>query len=132
MKIIAIIIATIVLIIDLVTDYKAWLKNRNEIKPKGSVKHRYGAVLRIAGLAIPLWLAWWKLSIVICADYWALFDTAFAISVGQKWYWTGATAWLDRMQANYPVIKWLKYLLAIILTCLYIFEKLGLTKTINI
>ena len=107
---IAIGIGAAVLIIDLVTDYQLWLKYRNEVKPEGSVKHKYGFWLRVAGLAPAMILGRWFLSPVIGFLYWHLFDGLYNLLTGENWFRIGTTAGTDTAQRKYPVITWLKYI----------------------
>jgi hypothetical protein len=109
-EIIAIVITALVLAVDLITDYRLWLKYRNEVKPEGSVKHKYGAWLRLAGLAAPLVLGWPFLSIAICFVYWVFFDGIMNILMRENFFRIGTTAWLDKQQRKYPIIVWVKYI----------------------
>jgi len=121
--IIAIAIAAVVLIIDLVTDYKLWLKYRNVVKKEGSVKHKYGFWLRLAGLTPSLILGHWFLSPVIGFAYWHLFDGILNILMGESWFRIGTTAGTDTAQTSHKIITWLKYIgLIISVTLLIIFK----------
>lgn len=61
-------------------------------------------------LSIPMWLF----------GFWALFDTFYALLIGQKWYYTGTTSKLDKLQAQNPALKWFKYVGMVISIIVYI------------
>lgn len=72
-------------------------------------KHWVGAIYITGALIICSLIVGWKTAPMWFFSYWALFDTAYALLIGQKWYYTGDTAYLDKLQKQYPVIKWIKY-----------------------
>lgn len=109
------------LTIDVVTDYKLWLKYRNTVKPEGSVKHKYGFWLRAIGLAPAMILGYWFLSPVIAFAYWHLFDGILNVLMGESWFRIGTTAGTDTAQKKYPVITWLKYIGLVASIILYIY-----------
>jgi hypothetical protein len=45
--------------------------------------------------------------------YWPVFDTLYALFIGQGPFYIGTTAKLDILQHDYPVLQVLKYVLAI-------------------
>lgn len=108
--IIALVIAVVVLIIDLVTDYNLWLKYRNVVKPKGSVKHKYGFWLRLVGLTPAFILSGWFMAPLIAFAYWHLFDGILNLLMGESWFRLGTTAGTDTAQAAHPAITWGKYI----------------------
>lgn len=107
---IALSIAAIVLVIDLLTDYWIEKKNLNNINPKGFVNHRLGLVLRCAGLAVPIILTWWLLALVICFTYWILFNGCGNLLARERWSRIGTTSALDKLELKYPAITRFKYI----------------------
>jgi hypothetical protein len=121
-------IAIFTLVIDEVTDYKLWLKNRNLYMPKGSVNHKKGTLLRCIGLIPATWFishtdGWyhinhfwiytnliWIAGAMLFFWYWTLFDGVFNIATKQKgfkgFFRVGTTNVLDIMQKNWPT--WLR------------------------
>jgi hypothetical protein len=108
-EIIGWLIVIAVLSVDLITDYRLWLKYRNVIKPKGSVNHMVGAGLRIAGLIIAMWFLGWLSIPLILFSYWVFYDGLFNVATGQNFFRIGTTAWLDIQQRRYEIIIWFKY-----------------------
>ncbi len=45
--------------------------------------------------------------------YWPVFDTLYALFIGQGPFYIGTTAKLDILQHSYPILQALKYVLAI-------------------
>ena len=109
-EIIGLALAIGVLTIDLVTDYRLWLKYRNQVKPEGSVKHTYGALIRMAGLAAPIVLTFPWLASAIIFGYWIFFDGIFNLLTGENWFRIGTTSTIDKFQLKYPWARWIKYI----------------------
>jgi len=106
---IAILIAAIVLTIDVLTDYKKWLRDRNIVKPKGSVNHTLGLVLVVIGLIPSAWLSGYVVFPVIAFGYWHLKDGFLNLLMGESWFRLGTTADLDKAQRTHPYITIAKY-----------------------
>jgi hypothetical protein len=85
-------------------NYDVWLYKSGKRN-----QHLRGAVIVFLVLVGCTWNAGWLSAGIWFFGWWALFDTAYAILIGQKWYFTGNTPQLDKLQAKYPVLKWIKY-----------------------
>lgn len=104
MVLIAAIFFCIVMGYDLYTDYTLWHTGK-------IVNHTWGAIIRIAGLLIPLFLlAWsWKKwyayalsAFMICSVYWLLFDALFNIVRGFPLLANGTTSKIDIILLTIP------------------------------
>lgn len=119
--IIAIVIFFATLVIKLAVDYRLWLKG----KPN---QHSLGPIIVFACLVICTWLAGWRSAGMFLFGWWAGFDSFIALLMGQKFYYVGNTARLDKWQRINPALLWLKYAGAIVFTGLFISMKFGLLK----
>jgi hypothetical protein len=107
---IAIIAAAIVLTIDVLTDYKKWLRDRNIIKPKGSVNHTLGLVLVVIGLIPSAWLSGYVVFPVIAFGYWIFKNWLLNLLMGEAWGRIGTTSSIDKLMLKYPILKFAPYL----------------------
>lgn len=117
-------IFTLTLTIDLITDYRRYLKGK-------AINHRRGAILRAIGL-LPAWVClslhqhsgwlFWAVLIsgMLAFTYTCIFDPVFSILIGQKPFYVGTTSFLDRLQRKYPWLLPAKYGLAILFIIIYI------------
>jgi hypothetical protein len=120
---IAISAAAVVLIANVIVDYIQWERDRNKIKPKGSVKHGIELAIRCVLLTPSIILGWWSLSLLIAFGYWVAFDFLFNVVTRQNIFRVGTTANGDKLQLRYPVITYVKFGGAIISIILYIIFK---------
>lgn len=98
-----IIIWLITLVIDLWTDYRLYLKYRNAVRPKGSVNHVRGAVLRCIAFIPMCYFAGWFSPVLLFA-YWVGFNGGINTLMGQKWFRKGTTAKLDKLPVWVPYV----------------------------
>lgn len=104
--IIALVIFFVALVTKLVIDYNLWLKGTPN-------NHKLGPALVLIALVGCSWLAGWHSTPMWFLGWTCLFDPAFAIMIGQKWYYVGETATLDKIQRKRPILQTLKYVLFI-------------------
>lgn len=109
-QIIGIALAAIVLTIDVITDYRLRLKYLNVVRPQGSVRHKYGFWLCVAGLIPSFILCGWLLFGVIAFAYWHLKDGLTNVLWKNNWFRIGTTAGTDTFQRRYPWLTWVKYI----------------------
>lgn len=76
-------------------------------------RHSLGPTIVVIALSGASYLSGWQSAPMWFFGFWACFDPLYAILIGQKAGYLGTTAKLDRLQNHYPIIKVLKYLLAI-------------------
>jgi general stress protein CsbA len=107
--IIAISAASLVLIANVIVDYIQWERDRNKIKPEGSINHRVELVIRVALLTPSIILGWLKLSLLIAFGFWHLLDGLINITQKQNWFRIGTTSDTDKLRSKYPVITVFKY-----------------------
>jgi hypothetical protein len=83
--------------LDILTDVRQW----------GRIKHVRGALLRVPGIALTIWLD--PMNAILVPAYWGLFDITIALAKGLPWYYIGTTSWLDRLQRRYRWLMWVKW-----------------------
>lgn len=93
------------------------------VKPEGSVKHKYGFWLRLAGLIPAFILAGWFIAPIIAFAYWHLFDGILNLLMRESWFRIGTTAGTDTTQRRYPWVTWAKYIGLIFFIALYILRQ---------
>lgn len=87
-----------------------------------TINHGLEAVFVFVALAgLSLWIGW-RSAPMWSFGWWALFDTGYALLIGQKWYYTGTTSKLDQWQTSSPALKWLKYALVPASILFFIFK----------
>lgn len=101
--IISLIIFVVVLIIDIVTDYRLWSKG----KP---VKHFSGAILRIVGLIPAVILGGWETIGPYFFGYWILQDSIMGLLIARNPFYLGDTAQLDIWQKKNNWNRAFKYI----------------------
>lgn len=116
-QIIAVILFTLLIIVKLFIDIHLY-------NAGGVNSHVLGPLLIAIGLcicsilgglySIPMWF--------LC--YWAVFDSMYGLFIGQSLLYIGTTARLDILQHTYPVLQWLKYILAVISVWFFIKNRL--------
>lgn len=84
------------LIIDLITDYRLWLK-------KKTVQHIRGALLRCVGLIPAFFLMGWR-SLGLALVYWVLCDGLMGVLIARNFFFIGTTSKLDQLKTKY---RWL-------------------------
>lgn len=85
-------------------------------------KHTLGPMIVFIALVVCSWLGGWITIPMWWFGYWAIFDTLYAVCIGQKFYYVGTSAWLDKMQRRYPVLVYIKYGGAILGIVLFIIK----------
>lgn len=111
------------LYIDHITDYALWLRNRNVVKPKGSVNHFRGSLWRVAGLTpafICIGLHGLAAMIFI---YWFVFDSWMGVKIAGKPEYMGTTPKIDSIRKRGLKTFWyIKMALAIASLSYYIIK----------
>lgn len=111
--IIALIIFFATLVIKLAVDYRLWLRGKTN-------RHLLGPIIVLTCLVVCSVLAGWLSTPMWFFGWWAIFDSLYALLIGQKWYYTGSTSKLDKWQATSPALKWLKYVMVPVSIILYV------------
>lgn len=109
-------IYALTIVVDLFTDVRLWYKDQK-------VNHFRGAALRLIGLIPACWLIGWAVIPLALFLYWILFEGMYNVLIGQKWWYIGETAKIDKLQRKYPAIKILKYVLLIFSILFYAWNK---------
>lgn len=76
-----------------------------------TINHGLEAVFVATALVGVSWLAGWYSLPMWFFGWTCLFDPAFSLLIGQKPFYIGETAALDKIQRKYPFLQLLKYLL---------------------
>lgn len=97
------VILTLLLAVDLVTDYRLYLQKKGP-------NHKRGALLRLIGFIPAVWVGgWWAAGLVF--TYWFMFDDIWMLL--SRGYWVGKSAMLDKLQRRYPPLIAVKHILGI-------------------
>jgi hypothetical protein len=82
--------------------------------------HFTGPVITVAVLIACTVLAGWLSGPMWFLSFWAIFDPAYNLLIGQKAGFIGTTAGLDQLQHKYPFLVWVKYCGAVVSIILFI------------
>lgn len=115
---IAIILFTLTLAGKLIVDLSLYYSG-------GVNNHTLGAAIVFICLSACSWLSGWRSIPMWFFGWWAIWDTLYALFIGQDWNYIGNTAWLDKLQINYPALQWFKYIVATVTTGMFIAWKFG-------
>jgi hypothetical protein len=94
--------------IDILTDVRQW----------GRIKHVRGALLRVPGIALTIYLD--PMNAILVPAYWGCFDITIALAKGLPWWYVGFTSTLDRAQRKFKWLMWVKWGLVIVCPVLYV------------
>jgi hypothetical protein len=86
----------------------------------GLNNHLTGPILVACSLIICSGLTYWISFPMWFLCYWAMFDTLYALFIGQGAFYVGATAKLDIVQRDHPSVQILKYLFALLIVYIFI------------
>jgi hypothetical protein len=110
----SIFIFILLIIVKLAFDVRLWLNNRQN-------RHRWAWLVAIV-LLVCSWQAGWESTGIWFFWYWIIFDGMYNILIGEKWWYIGETAWLDKMQRIYPFLVYVKYAGAILSIIFYAYR----------
>lgn len=85
-------------------------------------KHAVGSAIVFLVLVACSWITGWMSAPMWFFGWWALWDTTYALFIGQPFYYVGTVAWLDQVQRAYPFLIFVKYGGAILGIVLYIIK----------
>lgn len=97
-------ILALTLIIDLITDYRLWVKH----KP---VHHVRGAALRLIGIIPAVLLSRWVI-LWLLPLYGVLFNGFFGLLIARDWFFIGTTGKIDRFKNAHPWFILVEYFVA--------------------
>lgn len=83
-------------------------------------RHTIGPALVVVAIAAATYFGGWITLPLWGFGWWALFDPAYALSIGKHPSFLGTTAKLDRLQRKYPFLVYLKYALFIASIIFYV------------
>lgn len=77
------------------------------------INHAAEAFIVACLLTLASFFAGWISAPMWFLGFWCLFDPAFALLIGQQFFYVGTTSKLDILQSKYPLVLILKYFLFI-------------------